>query len=198
MATNCSNICPTSSPEFPSTVNVTTVNNVLSLANNPAQFRDEFVTITDDSGELTYLPINTASTHVYVNGQLMADPSCWTMNGKIINFKENVLPDNATVFVKYITRDDVPEESIAEVGTMVVFASDAIPSGWLECDGSILNQADYNDLFQVIGHDYFVAGSGGYALEADIEAAGKFQLPNLDSTVYDGTQYVTKNMIIKY
>lgn len=197
MATNCSNICPTSSPEFPSTINVNTTNNVLSLANNPAQFRDEFVTITDDSGELTYLPINTASTHVYVNGQLMADPSCWTMNGKIITFKTDVLPDQATVFVKYITRDDVPAESIAEIGTLVVFSTDEIPSGWLLCDGSVLNQADYANLFAVIGHDYFVA-SLTYANEAAIEAAGKFQLPNLESTVYDGTQYVVKPMIIKY
>jgi hypothetical protein len=176
------------------TINATTTNFV--LADNPASYQDEELTIVADVGTFTYTPLNTASTHVFVNGQLLADPSCWTLAGKIITFVTGVLPSNATVFVKYITRDNVSVDTVGETGTMVVFATDAVPTGWLVCDGTVVSQGLWPDLFTVIGHDYFVADAT-YANVAAIEAAGNFQLPDLEDTVYDGTAYVVKSLIIK-
>ncbi len=54
------------------------------------------------------------------------------------------------------------------VGTVVPFAGpeSMIPDGWLKCDGSLLNTADYPQLFNVIGYSW-----GG--------SNGQFRLPDL-------------------
>lgn len=53
-------------------------------------------------------------------------------------------------------------------GTVVAFAGDAAPAGWLLCDGAAVSQAMYPALFRAIGTAH---GSGG--------AIGMFNLPDL-------------------
>jgi microcystin-dependent protein len=50
------------------------------------------------------------------------------------------------------TLDRVP------IGMVMYFAASAAPTGWLACDGRILNTASFPDLFAVIGYTY--GGSG--------------------------------------
>lgn len=40
------------------------------------------------------------------------------------------------------------------IGAILPFSSDTIPNGWLLCDGSIVEQAEYPELFEVIGTTY--------------------------------------------
>ena len=42
----------------------------------------------------------------------------------------------------------------AAVGTVVASMSDSIPDGYLLCDGSSLDQADYPELYAVIGEQF--------------------------------------------
>lgn len=54
-------------------------------------------------------------------------------------------------------------------GVVVPFAGSAAPSGWLLCDGSVLSQDQYPELFAVLGTAY---NSGG-------EDVTQFRLPDL-------------------
>lgn len=54
-------------------------------------------------------------------------------------------------------------------GTVSHHAGAAAPAGWLECDGAVVAQADYPDLFGVIGATFNTGG----------EAGGQFRLPDL-------------------
>lgn len=64
------------------------------------------------------------------------------------------------------------------IGTIVPYGSDVIPDGWLRCDGSIVEQSDYPELFSVIGTTY------GYYGRTD------FKLPDLQGRVAVGKNTV--------
>lgn len=57
------------------------------------------------------------------------------------------------------------------IGSIIPFAGNIIPNGWLLCDGSIVEQSDYPELFSVIGTTY------GYYSRTD------FKLPDLRDKV---------------
>lgn len=40
------------------------------------------------------------------------------------------------------------------IGSIVAFASDTIPNGWLLCDGSVVSRTTYSELFNAIGLNY--------------------------------------------
>jgi len=63
------------------------------------------------------------------------------------------------------------------IGEIKVLAYDDVPSGWLECDGSMLLQSDYPELYAAIG-----------LLWDPIAPSGYFALPNLQrkSIIGDG------------
>lgn len=44
------------------------------------------------------------------------------------------------------------------IGSIVAFASDTIPNGWLLCDGSVVSRATYSELFNAIGLNYVEDG----------------------------------------
>lgn len=63
------------------------------------------------------------------------------------------------------------------VGTMVPYAADFPPGGWLVCNGAAVNRRDYAALFAVINVKY---GSG--------DGSNTFNLPNfLDKTFWGGS-----------
>ena len=69
--------------------------------------------------------------------------------------------------------------SVLPVGTIVPFASasNGVPYGWLECDGSEYESTSYPDLSATIGTDYNTGG----------ETADHFRVPNLLSKALYGT-----------
>ena len=40
------------------------------------------------------------------------------------------------------------------IGAILPFSSDTIPNGWLLCDGSVIEQEDYPELFEVLAGNY--------------------------------------------
>ena len=54
-------------------------------------------------------------------------------------------------------------------GSLSAFAGSTAPTGWLICDGSVVSQITYSDLFAVLGTTYNTGGEG----------AGNFRLPNI-------------------
>lgn len=55
------------------------------------------------------------------------------------------------------------------IGTIICFAGQSAPTGWIPCDGSEISQSEYPNLFSVIGHTYGTPG----------DLSSNFILPNL-------------------
>lgn len=58
-------------------------------------------------------------------------------------------------------------------GAIVSMVSTSTPDGWLACDGTVVSQTTYPNLYAAIGNTY---GNGG-------EGAGNFRLPNLENAL---------------
>lgn len=68
--------------------------------------------------------------------------------------------------------------SIVPVGSIVSYAADTPPAGWLVCDGAAVNRNDYTELFAVINTKY---GSG--------DGSKTFNLPNfINKTFWGGSR----------
>ena len=65
---------------------------------------------------------------------------------------------------------------LVPVGTVLQFAGSNVPTGWAICDGSLLNRADYAELFSAIGTSYNQSG----------DASTKFRIPDLKGRVIVG------------
>jgi len=67
-----------------------------------------------------------------------------------------------------------PMPSQIPTGTIIAYggANDPAPDGWYRCQGTVLNRADYADLFAVIGTTYNIGGESGT----------QFRLPDLRVT----------------
>lgn len=68
--------------------------------------------------------------------------------------------------------------SIVPVGSIVPYAADTPPGGWLVCDGAAVNRGDYAALFAVINTKY---GSG--------DGSRTFNLPNFINKTFWGGSY---------
>jgi microcystin-dependent protein len=66
------------------------------------------------------------------------------------------------------------------VGSVICYAGQLAPSGWLFCDGSEVLKNNYSDLYNIIGNSYGVASDSEY-----------FVLPNLKEKVPVGSSSVT-------
>lgn len=67
--------------------------------------------------------------------------------------------------------------SIVPVGSIVPYAANTPPDGWLVCDGAAVNREDYTELFAVINTTY---GSG--------DGSKTFNLPNfINKTFWGGS-----------
>lgn len=70
----------------------------------------------------------------------------------------------------------LPTGGSSPSGSLTAFAGSAAPSGWLLCDGTIVSQATYSNLYAVVGGTYNTGGEG----------AGNFRLPNIKGRVIVG------------
>lgn len=57
---------------------------------------------------------------------------------------------------------------ILPAGILMMYGGSAAPTGWLICDGTVVSQTTYSDLFAVIGSSFNTGGEG----------AGNFRLPD--------------------
>lgn len=81
-----------------------------------------------------------------------------------------------TGLFKISTRDITKNVPTNPVGVIMPYGGNVAPPGWLLCDGSVVSQADYRDLFDVIGHsflDVVELGNRGFSSQTS------FGLPDL-------------------
>jgi len=67
-----------------------------------------------------------------------------------------------------LTLTNLPANT-SPVGTIVMYASNSIPTGWLLCDGSLVSSTTYSALFAIIGYTYTLGTT---------PTTGNFYLPN--------------------
>lgn len=72
---------------------------------------------------------------------------------------------------------------INPVGTILTFAGQTIPSGYLLCDGSAVSRTEYAKLYSIIGDTY---GEG--------DGASTFNLPNLIDRFVEGSNTAGKEI----
>ena len=65
---------------------------------------------------------------------------------------------DGTRFVSYGGGSGGTGGDTVPIGSIVAFASDTIPSGWLLCDGRAVSRTTYSELFNVIGLSYVEDG----------------------------------------
>lgn len=65
--------------------------------------------------------------------------------------KDGAVSTAAKIADGIITRAKLAADAKTPSGTVVDFAGSAIPTGWLECDGTAVNRTTYADLFAAIG-----------------------------------------------
>jgi len=70
--------------------------------------------------------------------------------------------------------------ALVQAGQVFPFAGVAanIPSGYLQCNGAIVSQAEYSSLYKAIGTTWNTGGEG----------AGNFRLPNLAQNLASGAE----------
>jgi len=82
----------------------------------------------------------------------------------------NIAIDRATgVVTVSTTATPIP------AGTIMQYAGSSAPTGWLLCNGALLDRTVYAALFAVIGTTYNIGGGG--------ETSSNFRLPNLENRV---------------
>jgi len=99
-------------------------------------------------------------------------PSAFNADGAVlriwfddgVNGEQQLMPDHVLTATPYSHRAEIG----VPVGTIVSFAGSTTPEGWLLCDGSLINRADFTHLFEAIGVGW---GAG--------DGATTFSLPDL-------------------
>lgn len=94
--------------------------------------------------------------------ELMTYTNAWWENG------ETTTDEAAQIFKQIFWSIELAQ---ANIGDIKWNAAASLPAGsnWLACDGSVVAQSTYTDLFTAIGTTYNMGGEG----------AGNFRLPNL-------------------
>ena len=136
------------------------------------------------SGKLETMTIDLTTDRVGINEE---SPDCSLHIGgqiKIVDGTQSqgkVLTSNADGLASW----QIPAGgSSFPVGSIIQFAGDTAPAGWLMCDGSLKNTLYYGVLYSVIGTTYGVGesepGFGGEPIE---EGGDTFRVPNLNGRV---------------
>lgn len=91
--------------------------------------------------------------------------------------------DNNTTIDYPLTRAEMVEgiEILQPVGSIIAFAGNTLPNGYLLCDGSNISRTTYKNLFNVIGTTY---GTG--------DGSTTFTLPNLIDRFIEGSSVAGK------
>lgn len=91
--------------------------------------------------------------------QMLTFPESWVKYGTLTE------AEAANMFVDMFDRFCFAEGPCRMIGEIICYAGSASPkANWLVCDGSEVAQADYPDLYAVIGSTYGSAGTGNFKL----------------------------------
>jgi len=96
---------------------------------------------------------NTKTFNISIKNSFIANK---TQISSVDNSDElivNKVTGNTGVF-KVSKIDFLKSVPVTPIGTLVPYAGQTAPTGWLLCDGSVVLKSDYNDLWQTIGHSF--------------------------------------------
>lgn len=115
-----------------------------------------------------YLPIDFRMAAAFVGAlQLLQSVYEWEQI-------DGISPEEAAEAWAIANEKTLEWDTLMELGTISIYGSATIPDGWLACDGAEYNQADYPELFALIGQTY-----GGNP--------GTFRTPNISGRTVFGT-----------
>jgi len=84
------------------------------------------------------------------------------------------------------------------IGTVICFAGQSVPSGWVLCDGSELSKTEYPKLFSVIGNTYGTPANSGNFVLPDLQQRmplGKSNSNSLGDTSGNSTITLSTNQL---
>lgn len=79
----------------------------------------------------------------------------------------NIEPEHATRIFSLILQTIIfnyEPPDMTPIGTMAMWGSNTPPANWLLCEGQLLNEVDYPDLFAAIGTEWGTGGTGTFNL----------------------------------
>ena len=78
----------------------------------------------------------------------------------------NIRNSSGLVLVN-VNGDDTATFNASFIGSIAAFGTDIVPAGWLECDGSAVNQSTYSSLYGVIGTKWVTGWASGQSITAN-------------------------------
>lgn len=130
-----------------------------SLPNSAPDSSDQpYGGIVDETGEVAGTPVIEATYSDFIQ-------SLWQFF-RVTSTIPNGLAESTTNGFQLF---QAMEEYLCPVGTIKIWPSTSVPSGWLLCNGATINAADYPDLYSLIGTTFNYGTLG----------AGLFKVPNL-------------------
>ena len=85
---------------------------------------------------------------------------------KSIVLHNNIRNSSGLVLVN-VNGDDTATFNASFIGSIAAFGTDVVPAGWLECDGSAVNQSTYSSLYGVIGTKWVTTWASGQSITAN-------------------------------
>ena len=121
---------------------------------------------------------NTKTFNVSIKNSFIANKNSVTSVNNSDEILINKTTGNTGVF-KVSKFDLLKSVPVTPVGTLVPYAGQTAPFGWLLCDGSVVLKSDYNELWQTIGHSFLdptLLADGGSLSFALPDMRGRFPL----------------------
>ena len=145
-------------------------------------------TISGGSGNLDGVAIgaNTPSSGKFTTLESTGNTTIGDAAGDVIGLNGSTSGENrSSQSTKY---PGAGKMNAGITGEIKMFAGANAPTGWLICDGSMVQKSDYEELFAVIGHTYTdtsaESSNGNQVTDNDVTSnTCRFRLPNLQGRI---------------
>tara|TARA_Y100000593_G_scaffold66703_1_gene122747 strand:- start:12419 stop:13729 length:1311 start_codon:yes stop_codon:yes gene_type:complete len=145
-------------------------------------------TISGGSGNLDGVAIgaNTASSGKFTTLESTGNTTIGDAVGDVIGLNGSTSGENrSSQSTKY---PGAGKMNAGITGEIKMFGGANAPTGWLICDGSMVQKSDYEELFAVIGHTYTdtsaESSNGNQVTDNDASSnTCRFRLPNLQGRI---------------
>jgi microcystin-dependent protein len=125
------------------------------LATQVEDLNTDLESTTDDLADLTAEVTTLEETVTTQNNQITTlEDALTTQNDQITTLEDALTTQNDQITTVEESVTNLEAQDLAEVGNVVGLMSETIPTGFLLCDGSSVLQADYPDLYAVIGEQF--------------------------------------------
>jgi Phage Tail Collar Domain len=166
-----------------------------------AHGQDAVVEHTISASEMQWLSDHINGTRGHgLTSPIVGEDDVQTLKNKTINDTDNeiiistnsITNYNQTVAARdanFVKRNSamgaterVPNEAGVPTGTIVIWPGAGTPVGWLRCDGALYQQADYPELYSILGGTFTDPPQTTAFAVPDLTAG----LPDLHYIIFDG------------